>query len=132
LACRLLALSHDAKARTLEATMRRARVRLVIATTCLCLSACAGSFDNLVSTNSEEKEQQTSRPAIQGDACAKLSELKIGMSSPQVLSACGQKPIRTSEVITRDGKKVIVLVYGNSTLHITDDKLVQIFETKKN
>ena len=91
----------------------------------------SGSFEQVAFTNSEETEQQTSQPAIKTEACAKLGELKNGMTTLQVLSACGQKPIRTSEVITRDAKKVVVLVYENSRLQFADDKLVQIFEFKK-
>jgi hypothetical protein len=102
-------------------------VCLLIAATCICLSACAGSREQLASTDSEGGHQQTDQPAVKGEACAKLSELKIGMTTSQVLSACGQRPIRTSDIITGDRKKVVVWVYGNSKLNLTDDKLVQIF-----
>ena len=102
-------------------------VRLLIAATCMCLSACAGSLEQLASTDSEEGHQKTNQPAVQGEECAKLSELKIRMTTSQVLSACGQRPIRTSDIITGDRKKLVVWVYGNSKLHLTDDKLVQIF-----
>ena len=102
-------------------------MRLLIAATCICLSACAGSLEQLASTDSEGENQQTNQPAVQGEACAKLSELKIGMTTSQVLSACGQRPIRTSDIITTGGKKIVVWVYRNSKLHLTDDKLVQIF-----
>jgi hypothetical protein len=103
-------------------------MRLCIAAGCICLSACAGSLEQVVSTDSEEKSQQTNQPTIQGGACAKLSELKIGMTTAQVVSACGQRPIRTSDLITRDAKKVEVWVYTNSKLNLTDDKLVKIFD----
>ena len=103
-------------------------MRLCIAAGCLCLSACAGSLEQVASTDSEEKSQQTNQPTIQVGACAKLSELKIGMTTAQVVSACGQRPIRTSDLITRDAKKVEVWVYTNSKLNLTDDKLVKIFD----
>jgi len=112
--------------------MRRGSVRLLIAAKCVCVSACVGSVEQVATTNSEQNEQQASQPAIHSDACAKLSELKIGMTTSQVLSTCGQKPIRTSEVITRDKKKVVVLVYENSRLQLTDDKLIQISNLKNN
>jgi hypothetical protein len=102
--------------------------RLFIAAACICLSACAGSREQIVSTDPEEKNQQPNQPTIQGGACAKLSELKIGMTTAQVVSACGQRPIRTSDLITRDAKKVEVWVYTNSKLNLTDDKLVKIFD----
>src|SRR5262245_14935554 len=88
-------------------------VRLLVAATCLCLSECAGSLEQFASTGSEEKEQ-TNQSTVQSGACAKLSELKIGMTPPQVLSAYGQRPIRTSDLITRDAKKVEVWIYANS------------------
>ena len=73
-----------------------------------------------------KKNQQPNQPT-KGGACAKLSELKIGMTTAQVVSACGQRPIRTSDFITRDAK-VEVGVYTNSKLNLTDDKLVKIFD----
>jgi hypothetical protein len=106
----------------------RNSMRLLIAATCMCLSACAGSLEQFASTGSEDKDEQTNQSKVQGGACAKLSELKIGMTTPEVLSACGQRPIRTSDFITRNAKKVEVWIYANSKLHLTDDKLVQIFD----
>jgi hypothetical protein len=100
------------------------RVRVLIAATCICLSACTGSLEKLVSTDSEEKEHQ---PTGQGGACTKLSELKIGMTTQEVISACGQRPNRTSDVIG-GGKKVEIWIYRNGTLHLTEDKLVRIFD----
>jgi hypothetical protein len=100
------------------------RVRVLIAATCICLSACTGSLEKLASTDSEEKEHQ---PTGQGGACTKLSELKIGMTASEVVSACGQKPTRTSDIIS-GGKKIEIWVYANSKLHLTEDKLVRIFD----
>ena len=105
-------------------------VRLLVAATCICLSACAGSLEQFASTGSEEKDQQTNQSTVQGGACAKLSELTIGMTIPQVLSACGRRPIRTSDLIARDAKKIEVWIYANSKLNLTDDKLVQIFDLR--
>jgi hypothetical protein len=103
-------------------------MRLFIAAGCICLSACAGSLEQVVSTDPEEKNEQSNQPTIHGGACAKLSELKIGMTTPQVLSACGQRPIRTSDFITKNAKKIEVWIYTNSKLNLTDDKLVKIFD----
>ena len=103
----------------------RNRVRVLIAATCVCLSAC-GSLEKLASTDSEEKDQ----PTGQDGACTKLSELKIGITAPEVISACGQKPVRTSDIIS-DGKKIEIWIYANSTLHLTGDKLVRIFDLKQ-
>ena len=100
------------------------RVRVLIAATCMCLSAC--SLEKLASTDSEEKGQ----PTEQGGACTKLNELKIGMTTREIASECGQKPIRTSDVIS-DGKKIEIWVYANGTLHLTGDKLVRIFDLKQ-
>jgi len=104
----------------------RNRVRVFIAVTCICLSACTGSLEKLASTESEEKDQ----PEGKGGACIKLSELKIGMTAPEVVSACGQKPIRTSNIIS-GGKKLEIWAYANSTLHLAEDKLVRIFDLKQ-
>jgi len=101
------------------------RVRVLIAATCMCLSAC-GSIEKLASTDSEEKDQ----PTEQGGACTKFSELKIGMTTREVASTCGQKPLRTSDVIS-DGKKIEIWIYANSALHLTGDKLVRIFDLKQ-
>jgi len=100
------------------------RGRVLIAATCICLSACTDSLEKLASADSGGKEQQ---PTGQGGACTKLSELKIGMTVSEVVSACGQKPTRTSDIIS-DGKKIEIWVYANSKLHLTEDKLVRIFD----
>ena len=99
------------------------RIRVLIAATCIGLSACSSSLEKLESTDSEEKDQ----PKGQGGACTKLSELKIGMTASEVVSACGQKPTRTSDIIS-GGKKTEIWVYANSKLHLTEDKLVRIFD----
>jgi len=104
-------------------------MRSFIAAGCICLTGCAGSLEQAVSTDAEEKIQQTNQPTTQGGICERLSELKIGMTTAQVLSACGQKPIRTSDFIARDAKKVVVWVYTNGKLQLTDDKLVKIFDS---
>jgi hypothetical protein len=98
--------------------------RVLIAATCICLSACTGSLEKLASTDSEGKEQQ---PKGQAGACTKLSELKIGMTASEVVSACGQKPTRTADIIS-GGKKIEIWIYANSKLHLTEDKLVRIFD----
>jgi hypothetical protein len=78
-------------------------------------------------TDSEMGDQQTSQLVAQGETCAKFKELKVGMTASQVLSACGQRPPRTSAMITTGGRKLVIWSYGNSQLHLIDDKLVQIF-----
>jgi len=102
--------------------------RSFIAAGCICLSACAGSLEQVVSTDSQENPEQANQPTINGGACARLSELKIGMTTPQILSACGQRPIRTSDFITRDAKKVDVWIYTNGKLNLTDGKLEKVFD----
>ena len=44
-----------------------------------------------------------------------------------VCANCERRPLRTSDVITRDGKKIAVWSYGSSYLHMADDKLIHIF-----
>jgi hypothetical protein len=78
-------------------------------------------------TDSEMGDQQTCQLVAQGETCAKFKELKVGMTASQVLSACGQRPPRTSAMITTGGRKLAIWSYGNSQLHLIDDKLVQIF-----
>ena len=101
----------------------RNRVRVLVAATFICLSACTGSLEKLASTDAEEKDQ----PKAKDGVCTKLSELKIGMTAAEVVSACAQKPLRTSDIIS-GGKKIEIWVYANSKLHLTEDKLVRIFD----
>src|SRR6478752_3284114 len=110
------------------ASMTADAIRLFISAACVCLSACVGSVDQLASTGSDEGKE--SKEPKQLETCAQLSELRIGMPASQVLLACERRPLRTSDVITRDRKKVTIWVYGNGTFHIADDKLVQIFSTQ--
>ena len=95
---------------------------------CVGLSAC-GSVERLISTDPEA--QQTDRPE-DAETCENLKELRIGMTTSQVVSDCERKPLRTSDLITRDGKKITVLSYRKSNLQITDDKLIQIFPLEQN
>ena len=110
--------------------MTASPIRLFISVACVCLSACVGSVDQVASTGSDEDKEN--KKLEQLDTCAKLSELQIGMMTSQVLLACERRPRRTSDLITRDGKKVTVWAYGNGTLHMTDDKLVQSFSLNNN
>jgi hypothetical protein len=110
-------------------TMSGNAARLLIVATCICLSACTRFVEPLVSAGLGEDEQ-TKQPE-EKETCARLNELKIGMTASQVLSACERKPLRTSDIITRDGKKVIVWTYGGSYLHLAGDKLVQIFDLER-
>src|SRR5262245_18591889 len=105
-------------------------MRLLIVVICICLCACAGSVDQLASTNLGG-DQQTNQPK-QGETCAKLKVLRIGMTTSQVLSACERGPLRTSALITRDGKKITVWFYGSSYLHLTDEQLVNIIPLEQN
>jgi len=102
-------------------------MRLLVAAAYMCLSTCAGSLAQPASTDSEGGDRQTSQLVAQGETCAKFKELKVGMTASQVLSACGQRPPRTSDMITRDGKRLVIWSYGNKQLHLVNDKLVQIF-----
>jgi hypothetical protein len=105
-------------------------MRLLIAVLCIGLSACAGSIEQLASTDPGGDQQ--ANPPEQGEKCAKLGELRIGMTTSQVLSACGRRPLRTSDLITRDGKKLTVWTYGKSYLHLSNDQLVQIIPIEQN
>jgi hypothetical protein len=98
--------------------------RLLVAAL-LCLSACTQLAEPLISTGLEEEEQI--KQPVQGETCAKLKELRVGMTASQVVSACERRPLRTSDIITRDGKKIAVWSYGSSYLHMADDKLIHIF-----
>jgi hypothetical protein len=97
--------------------------RLLVAAL-LCLSGCTQLAEPLISAGLEEDEQ-IKQP--EGEACAKVKELKIGMTASQVILACERRPLRTSDIITRDGKKIAVWSYGSSYLHLADDKLIQIY-----
>lgn len=95
-------------------------MRMPIAALCICLSACSvGSLVEVAGT------QQTNEPE-EGETCAKFKDLKIGMTPSQVLSACARSPLRTSDVITREAKKVTTWAYKGSYLHFADGKLETI------
>jgi hypothetical protein len=72
-------------------------------------------------------QRQANRLPDKIKARAKASELREGMTTAQILSVCGRKPQRTSDMITRDGKKLTVWVYGSTSLQLTDDKIIKIF-----
>jgi hypothetical protein len=74
--------------------------RLLVAAL-LSLSACAQLAEPIISTGFEEDEQIKQ---LEGETCAKLKELRIGMTASQVLSACERRPLRTSDIITREEK----------------------------
>ncbi len=97
--------------------------RLLVAAL-LSLSACAQLAEPIISTGFEEDEQIKQ---LEGETCAKLKELRIGMTASQVLSACERRPLRTSDIITREGKKIAVWSYGTSYLHLADDKLIHVY-----
>src|SRR5262245_29998762 len=111
------------------ASMTAKQIRSLISAICLCLTACVGSVDQLASPGSGEDKESKEPEHV--ETCTNLSELRVGMTASQVLLLCERRPRRTSDIITRDRKKITVWVYGNSTFHMTDDKLVQIFASKQ-
>jgi hypothetical protein len=99
-------------------------MRLLVVALCIGLGACAGSLEQLAST--DQGGDQQANPPEQTETCEKLGELRIGMTTSQVLSVCGRRPLRTSDLVTRDGKKLTVWTYRKSYLHLSNDQLVQI------
>jgi hypothetical protein len=97
---------------------------VVIVATCQCLCACTQIID---SASTDTATSQRAAGQEQGAGCAKASELREGMTTAQILSVCERKPQRTSDMITRDGKKLTVWVYGSTSLQLTDDKIIKIF-----
>ena len=69
--------------------------------------------------------QETNKPKIR-ESCAKLSELKIGMTVSEALLLCERKPLRITEAIIRGGKKEINWAYWGSYLHFVDGKLTSV------
>ena len=114
-------------------------MRLLAATKLICLSACAmclgacamrgePAFTDLSSNpNSIETSEapETNAPK-ESESCAKLSELKIGMTASQALLSCERKPLRTSDAILRGGIKETTWAYEGSYLHFVDGKLKSI------
>ena len=96
-----------------------------IVASCLCLCACAQIIDSTASTDTETNQQAGVQD--QGAGCAKVNELQVGMTSAQVLSICERRPQRTSDMITRDAKKLTVWVYGTTSIQLADDKIVRIY-----
>ena len=109
-------------------------MRLVVAVTCVCLGACARPPEPPATTdlNSNpsyiemkgEAQQTTERE--ERERCAKINELKIGMTTSQVLLTCAGRPLRDSKVITRGGKMEMTWAYRDSYLHFVDGKLSNI------
>ena len=107
--------------------------RVLIAVTSICLSACArpGEFtytdlsSNPNSIEMTREAQETNKPKIR-ESCAKLSELKIGMTMSEALLLCERKPLRITEAIIRGGKKEINWAYWGSYLHFVDGKLTSV------
>ena len=107
--------------------------RLFVAATCICLSACARPGEPAItdlSSNPNSIEmareaQETNEPRVR-ESCAKLSELKIGTTTAEALLLCERKPLRTTEVIVRGGKKEITWGYWGSYLHFVDGKLTSV------
>lgn len=94
-----------------------------VVASCLCLCACAQIID-------PPKETETSQQVgaqDQGAGCAKVNELQVGMTTEQILSICERRPQRTSDMITRDAKKLTVWVYGSTSIQLADDKIVRIY-----
>lgn len=76
----------------------------------LCLGACAS------------REVLTEESA----GCAKLSELKIGMTMSQALLSCERKPVHVTDAIIRGGIKETVWTYAGVYLHFVDEKITTI------
>ena len=92
-------------------------MRLLIAVLCIFLGACSLPLESLAPTAEQANESET---------CANLSELAIGMTTSQVLSSCERRPLRMSDIITRDGKMDTIWVYRGSYLHFAGGKLERI------
>jgi hypothetical protein len=97
----------------------------VIVASSLCLCACAQIIDSTASTDTETSQQAGAQD--QGVGCAKVNELQVGMTTAQILSICERRPQRTSDMITRDAKKLTVWIYGTTSIQLADDKIVRIF-----
>jgi hypothetical protein len=95
-------------------------MRLLIAVPCIFLGACSLPIESLAPTATQANEPEES------ETCASLSELAIGMTTSQVLSSCKRRPLRTSDIITRDGKMDTIWAYRGSYLHFTGGKLERI------
>ena len=95
-------------------------MRLLIAAACVFLGACSLPVELLGPAD----QQRTSRE--EGETCAKLNELAIGMTTSQVESSCERRPLRTSDVITKDGKMSTIWAYRGSYLYFAGGKLERI------
>jgi hypothetical protein len=95
-------------------------MRLLIAVLCIFLGGCSLPIESLAPTAKQANEPEES------ETCANLSELTIGMTTLQVLSSCERRPLRTSDIITRDGKMDTIWAYRGSYLHFASGKLERI------
>ena len=95
--------------------MRSLAATALICIGALCLSACAS---------------HGVAPTEESAGCAKLSELKIGMTMPEALLACGRKPLRTSDAIVAGGIQEITWSYVGAYLHFVDGKLKSIQDVR--
>ena len=88
----------------------------------MCVGACTQVADLLAPAGGAQQTSETEA----SETCAKSDELATGMTPAQVLSACARKPLRTSDIITRDGKLDTIWVYRGNYLHFADGKLERI------
>ena len=95
-------------------------MRLLIAAASIFLGACSLPIELL----GRADQQRTSRE--EGETCAISDELAIGMTTSQVESSCERRPLRTSDVITRDGKMSTIWAYRGSYLYFLGGKLERI------
>jgi hypothetical protein len=97
-------------------------MRLIVAATCIRLSACTQFADLLAPTGGAQQTSETE----ESETCARSSELAVGMTPSQVLSSCERRPLRTSDIITREGKLDTIWVYRGNYLHFAGGKLERI------
>ena len=96
-------------------------MRLLIAAASIFLGACSLP-DRIVGT-----QPTSSAPVAKKERRALiLNELAIGMTTSQVESSCERRPLRTSDVITRDGKMSTIWAYRGSYLYFAGGKLERI------
>ncbi len=69
-------------------------------------------------------------PTEESGGCAKLSELKIGMTMSEALLVCGRKPLRTSDAIVTGGIQEITWSYVGAYLHFVDGNLKSIQDVR--
>jgi hypothetical protein len=94
---------------------------LLISAMCIGLIACGQTTEDFAKYFGKLSNKQD---RVEG-TCPKASELAVGMTTEQVVAACGSKPIHSTDTVTTDGPRQ-EWVYKETFLVFANGKLARI------